>query len=192
LEELINPSGELISPSSLPFLFSYWARPGKLLAGLYPGAVDANQAATKLSGLLRCGVTLVVNLMEANERDFLGRRFTDYWPQLQDLAAKENRRVAFVRRPIPDMGVPLLSEMRQTLDLIDAALSDGAVYVHCLAGKGRTGLVVGCHLARHGLAAGQDALELLRQLTRHNADYFWPTPQTEAQREFVRQWRYGQ
>jgi predicted protein tyrosine phosphatase len=188
----MNGPDESPLPSALPFSGSYWARPGELLAGCYPGALGPAEAEAKLAGLLRCDVTHMVNLMTEVESDFCGRRFAEYWPQLRELAAKQHRRVTFTRRPIPDMDVPSVAEMQRILDFIDAALGDGVVYVHCLAGKGRTGTVVGCHLARHGLAAGQDALDLLRQLTRHSADYFWPTPQTEAQRDFVRNWRYGQ
>lgn len=51
----------------LTFYGSYWGSPGRLLAGIYPGAVDPEEAERKLAGLVRCGVGLVINLMEAHE-----------------------------------------------------------------------------------------------------------------------------
>jgi hypothetical protein len=159
------------------------------LAGCYPGDLDPEEAASKLGGLLRCGVTHVVNLMEEPEHDFFGRWFADYRPALEQLAAQQNRRVTCLRRAIPDMMVPPPDEMRATLDFLDATIqSGGVVYLHCLAGKGRTGTVVGCHLVRHGLT-GEQALARLHDLTSHRADVFWPTPQTTLQRDFVLHWR---
>jgi hypothetical protein len=179
-------------PANLPFSRSYWAMPGRLLAGCYPGDIDREEATIKLSGLLRCGVSHIVNLMEEYELDFLGRLFVDYRPLAEELAAQQGRALTCLRRPIPDMSVPSVEAMRGTLDLLDAIIKGGGVvYLHCLAGIGRTGTVVGCHLVRHGLS-GSAALARLRELTRHRSDVFWPTPQTAAQREFVLRWLPGQ
>lgn len=175
----------------LPFSRSYWARPGKLAAGCYPGDIDPDEARAKLSGLLRCGVTHMLNLMEEHEHDLFGRLFVDYTSLMEQLARSHAKRVACLRRPIPDMDVPSPDAMRSTLDLIDATIrSGGVIYMHCLAGKGRTGTVVGCYLVRHGLT-GPAALDRLKELTFHRSDVFWPTPQTSAQREFVLGWRPG-
>ena len=51
--------------------------------------------------------------------------------------------------------------MNAVLDMLDTALQAGqAVYLHCWAGIGRTGTVVGCYLVRHGLT-GEQALARL-------------------------------
>lgn len=176
----------------LPFDRSYWVQPGQLLAGGYPGDARPEQTTAKLTGLLRCGVTHVVNLMEPEELEWLGSFWTDYLPELQQLAAAQGRTIQWVRRPIPDMGVPTPEAMRATLDWIDQAIQGGGVvYVHCLAGQGRTGLVIGCYLVRHGLT-GPAALQQLQELTRSKAHLFWPTPQVLAQRAFVLNWPVGQ
>ena len=75
-----------------------------------------------------------------------------------------------VRAPIPDMEVPGAGELRWTLDAIDAEIAGGGVaYVHCWAGRGRTGTVVGCWLVRHGLV-GEDALARIVTLRRSLPD----------------------
>jgi protein-tyrosine phosphatase len=66
-----------------------------------------------------------------------------------------------------------------------------AVYVHCWGGRGRTGTAVGCYLARHGLAADDQALAMLRYLRRTDARAEAESPETTAQKDFVRRWRAG-
>jgi protein-tyrosine phosphatase len=53
--------------------------------------------------------------------------------------------------PIRDFTVPDDDRLVLALDTIDAELAAGGiVFVHCWAGCGRTGVVVGCWLVRHG------------------------------------------
>ncbi len=83
-----------------------------------------------------------------------------------------------LHHPIPDMGLP--ADVDVVLDAIDEALTEGhTVYVHCFAGRGRTGTVIGCWLARHG---STDPLTDLAALRSHLDT---PSPETEAQRRFV-------
>jgi len=176
----------IISP--LPFARSYWVQPGKFMAGFFPGDRDPAVAGAKLAALLDCGVTHVVSLMEKNERDHAGRQFLDYRPAFLALAKARGIDGAWTRHSIPDLSVPSVTDMSQTLDTLDAAVRDGCVYVHCWGGRGRTGTVVGCWLARHGA----DGLARLAALTAHDREWFPRVPETAKQREFVQQWRVGQ
>jgi hypothetical protein len=185
----------MIAPTarSLPFPRSYWATPGKLVAGCYPSDRDPAVARTIAEGLAACGVTHVINLMHADERDSGGRAFIDYAALLDGALATQGRRAVCARHPIVDVSVPSVLEMGEILEAIDAIIgAGGIVYVHCWGGRGRTGTVVGCHLARHGIATGQGALDRLVEFTRHWKREWGPTPETEEQRGFVRAWRKGQ
>jgi ADP-ribosyl-[dinitrogen reductase] hydrolase len=61
--------------------------------------------------------------------------------------------------------------------------------VHCRAGIGRTGTVVGCWLVEQGLA-GEDALDELNRLWQQceRSQVWISIPETEAQVEYVRRW----
>jgi len=174
----------------LPFDRAYWVVPFLLLAGCYPGDSDPGVARRKLQGLIQCDVSRVISLMPSSETDTGGRPFVDYQAPLAELARSSGRVVQFDRLPIRDMDVPGISQMQKILDTIDQANAGGQiVYVHCWGGKGRTGTVVGCYLARHGLAAGDAALIQLKKLTKAAPYDFGPVPQTSAQCAYVRNWR---
>jgi protein-tyrosine phosphatase len=82
--------------------------------------------------------------------------------------------------------------MAVILDTIDAAIErKQKVFCHCIAGRGRTGLVAACYAARHGVASGERALNWVAQ-RRYKYGLFRPSPETEEQREFVRLWKEGQ
>lgn len=158
-----------------PIPDSYWVTEGKLLAGEYPGAKLDSQAAARLADFRDSGVTSFVDLTEAEEG-------LAPYEHLVDGAR-------WLRMPIRDQHCPSAEEMRTILDRIDRELADGhVVYVHCWGGHGRTGTVVGCWLVRRG-SNPAEALARIRELRREVPDASWmASPETEAQRQFVRQW----
>ena len=93
--------------------------------------------------------------------------------------------------PIADFGVPSISQMQAILQAIESALKQGGqVFVHCRAGIGRTGTVSAAWLVEQGLD-GEAALALLNQKWQamDKSKEEPHTPETEAQRQFVRTWR---
>jgi len=65
--------------------------------------------------------------------------------------------------------------------------------VHCWGGVGRTGTVVGCWLARHGIANGEEVLDHIARLRQGDlARRDRPSPETDTQRALVRSWRKGE
>ena len=174
----------------VPFDGSYWVVPGKLLAGQYPGALLADGARRKLGRLIDCGVRHVINLMEPAEPDHCGKYAAPYADILGHLAAERGLDVTWERYAIRDLGTPPIERMVSILDAIDAAIGSGKpVYVHCRGGIGRTGTVIGCFLMRHRMAEKHTVLDSIRTLRRHEPIAYRDSPETEAQRKMVRNWR---
>ena len=154
---------------------SYWVLPDRLLAGEYPSDPDPRVRDARLERLREAGIRLYVDLTEPLELE------------PYDHLLGEAR---YERRAIADFGVTSRRRYREILDVIDAGLRDGGVYVHCYRGLGRTGTVVGCWLVRHGLDEG-DALARLAALRHELPDAGLPSPQTREQRHVVTRWRRG-
>jgi len=110
---------------------------GRLIAGRHPCAWGAELAPDEVASLLAAGVTLFLDLTQDGE--------LDPYAHLVPPPARH------VRIPIRDFSVPTPQQLETALDEIDGELAGGGlVYVHCWAGCGRTGVVVGSWLVRHG------------------------------------------
>jgi hypothetical protein len=178
---------------SVPFNRSYWVVPAKLMAGCYPGAPYKAQAHQNLKGLLAHGIRHVISLMAPDELNWDGTPFASYEYHMRSIAARMGVTVSFDRMPIKDMNIPGRIEMIQILDRIDQCIEeDKAVYVHCWGGRGRTGTVVGCYLARHGFASGQTVLWRIQDLRKNTEDHTESSPETGLQRDMVVSWVEGE
>ena len=183
---ILPSSNHLRMNPKVPFQHSYWAIPGQLLAGGYPGDFDPVVQEERLTGLFEVGVTLIINLMEESETDNSWKASNSYHPFLANLCRLRGHDVRVTRHPITDFSIPTARDMKVILMAIRAEIAAGGiVYVHCFGGIGRTGTVIGCYLAEQG---HPNALEKLTTLTAHET-YFSPTPHTEEQRAFVANWR---
>ena len=171
------------------------------MAGEYPWSPSAAEMRAKLASLLNAGIRTFLDLTEADEVTRLGP-LLPYEEDLRALTAESAAEVSHNRFPIQDFGVPTRGLMISILDAIDAALGRGMpAYVHCLAGRGRTGTVVGCYLVRHaermlGTTASDQAGALaLARITElrvaQGVPFAEDSPQTSAQRDLVLGWRPG-
>lgn len=176
----------------IPFSRSYWVVPGKLLAGFYPSSSNPVVGRQRIESLLGIGVGHIVDLTEAGEGSHVGVPLADYREMLGDIAGEHDVEVTHGRHPIVDLDIPTVETMVGILDAIDDAVAAGRmVYVHCWGGRGRTGTAVGCWLARHAMASGEQALAMIRYLRRTEGKAETEAPETAAQKQFVRDWPPG-
>ena len=155
----------------------YWVVPGKFLAGEYPRNIDEESSRIKIDKLVSAGVTAFIDLTEEHEN------LSAYTGLLK--AASHQR------FPIRDVSVP--DSRHTTIAILDAIdqhqKQDRMVYLHCWGGVGRTGVIVGCWLARHG-CAGEFALTQLREIWRQcPKSTSRKSPETEEQERYILQWR---
>ena len=157
----------------------YWVLPGKLLAGEYPRNKDERSSERKLAALSEAGVNVFVDLTEAGELA----------PYAHSVPTATHDRF-----PIEDVSVPSSIELTTAiLDAVDEHIRRGdLVYVHCWGGVGRTGVIVGCWLARR-CGSGERALHRLAELWRTcPKSGYRVSPETEEQVEYVRKWPSAQ
>ena len=162
----------------LPLRHCYWVGPGLLLAGEHPNGPTRDKTKDRLKKLLAAGIECFVDLTKPTEL----LRYDTYLPFY----------VEYARKSIKDHGVPgSRAQMTEILDYIANSMRAGRpVYVHCRAGIGRTGTVVGCLLVERGLAGdgALDELNRLWQQCRRSKSWAF-IPETDAQSTYVREWK---
>jgi protein tyrosine phosphatase len=164
--------------------------PAKLLAGGYPGSEDPIELERNLKGLIQAGIRHVISLIEPQEYNRPHDPFPPYVDHMESIAQKLKISVTFDQVSIKDFSVPTERQMVRILNQIDMCIKyDKPVYVHCWGGKGRTGTVIGCYLARHGFAAGNDVIEMIKKLRKNTEDCSDRSPETGAQFDMAINWK---
>ena len=122
----------------------------------------------KLSALLDAGISSVLNLMDEEElaEHTNGEQFVPYEDRLEALAEERGKVIEIMRYSISTGATPTEEEISLILDVIDAEIEgrNSPTFVHCSDGAGRTGLVIGCYLARHNIAVGKNAIAKIQEL----------------------------
>ena len=170
----------------LPIENSYWVIPGRFRAGEHPARGSVDGTKLKLRWLLGLGINYIMDLTEPGEAD------VDYPILIDNEAASLNIKVIYKRSSIQDWSVPSQDMIGEILNMIDSAHAEGKnIYIHCFGGRGRTGTVVGCYLARHG-RTGIEALKMIQELRKDIPDDDKQSPETNKQRKMVLEWTKGQ
>lgn len=160
-----------------PIENSYWVVPGKFLAGEYPRDKAEESSQLKINAIIQSGVTAFIDLTEEHE---------GLLPYSHLLGSVSHQRFS-----IRDVSTPKSADLTtEILDTIDHhILQGGTVYLHCWGGVGRTGVIVGCWLARHD-CNGEAALHLLRVLWQDcPKSVNRKSPETEQQEQYIVCWQ---
>jgi len=163
--------------SHQPIKHCYWVKEGSLLAGEYPRDLDNTTSVTKIESLKSAGISVFIDLTEENDgllpyTELLGSNSRQNFP-IYDLSVPES---------------PLVT--KEILDTIDHHIACGRmIYVHCWGGIGRTGVIIGCWLSRHGFN-GKAALEQLHKLWKQNPlSLSRKSPETKEQEAYIINWK---
>ena len=160
-----------------PLLNTYWVLPERLLAGEYPGGSTDPETQLRLSKLRSAGIDSFIDLTEVGE--------------LQPYQQFLPKDAGYLRSAIVDESVPYnVAQTQQVLAAIKTGLENGKrIYIHCRAGIGRTGLIIGCHLAETE-TSGRTGLKLLNRLWKQSerAGTYPSVPQTAEQADYIRHW----
>ena len=161
---------------SQPIEQCYWVVPDKFLAGEYPRNKDKNSSISKINSLIGAGVSAFIDLTE---------KYEGLLPYSELIGTASHQRF-----PIPDLSIPESSAATvDVLNAIDYHISqEHVIYLHCWGGVGRTGLMVGCWLARHGYK-GQAALDHLHKLWQKcPKSHYRRSPETGEQEQYILRW----
>jgi len=167
---------------NVPYSNTYWVVHGRFLAGEHPTELDDDATIARLAALLDGGIRAFVDLTMPSE-------IKSYHQLLCTLAETRRVEITFRRFPIPDRGVPSVSTLTSILDEIDGSARDQKpVFVHCFAGIGRTGTVVGCYLRRYRLAIKGEVVAHIARIRSLMPSGSGPSPQTSEQVRMVENW----
>lgn len=172
----------MVLKNNLPYAESYWVVPGKIIAGEYPGVSEEEKTRKRIQALLKAGVRTFIDLTKP------GDSFHPYQPLLYQEAEEYGIDVTWKNYPVSDLGIPSKSQMIKILDEIDLAVRQEKLpYIHCLAGIGRTGTVVGCYLIRHGVPPDA-VLAQIADLRKDVPTWWCTSPEVNVQVQFVLGW----
>jgi hypothetical protein len=147
----------------------WWVAPEKVLAGPMPMGEDHRI-------LAKAGVAAVINLLEEEYSPPADYKASWTW--------RGHKAPKIHRLPIFDGQAPTREQAQAGVEIIDQHLlgGSGLLYIHCMAGRGRTGTLVGCWLVARRQVPLSDVEARLRGMRRRE---FEPCPETEEQIQLI-------
>lgn len=165
----------------------YPIQAGKLYGGEYPGDRNPDVARIRLRSLIALGIRTFLDLTAPADQ------MTPYEMLLAELETESGSSLRRISLPIADMGIPESGETMQSIlnGIHDSISHAPAVYVHCWGGIGRTGTVVGCWLRECGYDPESALVHVQHLYASHmpKARIHPESPQTPAQKDYIRNWR---
>ncbi|KAF2073254.1 hypothetical protein CYY_005416 [Polysphondylium violaceum] len=193
---------------------SNWIVKDKIMTGEYPGNKEDHLHISNLSCLLDNGIRVFVCLQEESEL----KNFRPYKDDVLKIAVEKGidpNTIEFMHFPMEDGGVAesveVLADFIETLlsKLNDAAGDDNnndndndrgdnnvdddkkrsrKIYLHCWAGRGRTGIIAACLLGRLYKVSGLDALRRTQACYEQRIVGFGESPEYHPQKMQVIQY----
>ncbi len=159
------------------------------MAGPHPGGLFEPALSNTAQLFYNCNIRHFVDLTEKGEYD----PYIPSWGRVDGIQAREV--FTYKQFPIKDFMIPTPTLAKSILDYIDTRINEGrgAVYLHCYAGLGRTGTIVGIYLARHGIAEGEDVAKKINELrdSARISAHFYDSPQRRSQFKMIKEWKKG-
>lgn len=175
-----------------PTLASNWVIPGMIMAGAYPGAQDDRENELQLKSILNKGVDEFVCLQAEVDEDIPEEEWRAGYalrPYFVDARKFSKKPLIWRHLPIVDGCAAQDDEVMEALlcDLLDDVKAGKVLYIHCLGGHGRTGIVVSLMLA---VLYGLPVTEAFKRVQGYHDCRIEPqgvkSPQTVVQRSQVK------
>jgi len=138
-----------------------WIIPDRLLASRKPRDL------AQLVRMRSMGVIAALNLTEHD------------WPR----GWIKGSRMDYLHIPVEDFGIPTPDQAMLAVGFIRDRIEEGAVMVHCFAGLGRTGTIIGIYLVESGMEPDR-AVATVRDMRPGSLEVM-------EQEEFVLSWKRG-
>lgn len=159
----------------------------KLIAGSNPVSISSKKTKTSLNELYNNNINVFINLTTRPLLEKLD--IINYENEIINFYNDLNKKVEIYRFGIKDFTIPEESYMIEILDKIDRCLKeDKKVYLHCMAGIGRTGTVICCYLVRNGIVKNTEVLLYLKKLRKNLTK---ESPETSKQKQIIKMWKIG-